>query len=117
MNEIVKNKIKTIQEPYLLDGYPRTIFQAEFLEKFAAIGLVIYLEVSDETIINRILERGKTSNRADDQSIEIINKRILHFKEETFPLIDFYKNKGILSIIDGEKEIKEVFETLNFILT
>ena len=52
MNEIVKNKIKTIQEPYLLDGYPRTIFQAEFLEKFAAIGLVIYLEVSDETIIN-----------------------------------------------------------------
>jgi len=92
------------------------VVQGEFLDTIADIGLVIYLEVSDDTIRERILERGKTSGREDDQSIDIIDRRIIQFKKETKPLIDFYGDKKILSTIDGEESIKEVFIRVENIL-
>jgi len=111
INEIVENKLKNITEPYLLDGYPRTIQQGEFLDKISGNSeyVVIYIEVCDETIIKRILERGKTSMRADDQSLEIIQRRISSFKSETQPLFDFYTNKSMLVSINGENDMDTVF--------
>ena len=90
--------------------------QGEFLDTIADIGLVIYLEVSDDTIRERILERGKTSGREDDQSIDIIDRRIYQFKTETKPLIDFYGDKKILATIDGEESIKDVFNRVENII-
>lgn len=109
VNEIVKAKLETIKQPFILDGYPRTIPQAEFLDLLTEIKLVVYLSVSDEVIIKRILERGKTSNREDDMSIQVISKRIEQFKSETEPLKDYYSNKNILAHIHGELSIDEVF--------
>jgi adenylate kinase len=118
VNQIIKNKIQDF-EPMgrvIFDGFPRTVIQGEFLDTIADIGLVIYLEVSDNTIRERILERGKTSGREDDQSIDIINRRILQFKTETKPLIEFYDNKKILATIDGEESINEVFHRVENII-
>lgn len=109
VNQIVSNKIKKIEDPFILDGYPRTIPQAKFLDKISDVNLVIFLDVSDNTLIERIKERGKTSGREDDQKIEIIERRLKQFKIETEPLIDFYKSQDKLVTIDGEKSIEEVF--------
>jgi adenylate kinase len=117
MNEIVENKLKTIVEPYLLDGYPRTIKQGEFLEKITGNSyVVIYIDVCDETITNRILERGKTSMRADDQSLEIIHRRLASFKSDTQPLFDFYNNKNMLLSINGENNMDSVFSDFRKII-
>ncbi len=116
VNQIVENKLKNFDGQFILDGFPRTVIQGEFLDTIAHIGLVIYLEVSDNTIRERILERGKKSGREDDQSIDIIDRRILQYKTETKPLIDFYGDKKILATIDGEKSIKEVFNRVENIL-
>jgi adenylate kinase len=109
ISELVDRELNRVRHAYVLDGFPRTINQGEFLEKKDAPGLVIYLDVTDDTIRKRILERGKTSGRDDDQELSIINKRIRQFKSDTEPLVDFYKKRKTLAIIDGESEIEEVF--------
>lgn len=109
INEIVKSKLKSSEPPYLFDGYPRTIPQAEFLKEYAKIDLVIYLEISDEVVINRILERGKTSGRDDDRNISIINKRLEAFKAETQPLFDYYSDEDILYTVNAEQTMDEVY--------
>jgi len=116
INQIIEKEIPKTKEPFILDGFPRTVPQGEFLDKITDVGLVIYLEVTDDTIQDRILERGKTSGREDDQSVDIIQRRIKQFKGETFPLIDFYKAKKVLTYVDGEGSIDEVFEMVENIL-
>lgn len=116
VNQIVQNKLKNFEGQFILDGFPRTVPQGEFLDTIADVGLVIYLEVSDNTIRERILERGKTSGREDDQNVDIINRRILQYKLETKPLIDFYSSKKILATIDGEESINEVFHRVENII-
>lgn len=118
VNQIIKNKLENYlpNSRIIFDGFPRTVVQGEFLDTIADIGLVIYLEVSDDTIRERILERGKTSGREDDQSIDIINRRILQYKTETKPLIYFYGSKKILATIDGEESINEVFNRVENII-
>jgi len=116
INHIIQKEIPKTTEPFILDGFPRTVPQGEFLDKITDVGLVIYLEVTDKTIQERILERGKTSGREDDLSVDIIQRRIKQFKEETFPLINFYKAKKVLTYVDGEASIEEVFEMVENIL-
>ena len=116
VNQIIKNKVEGLTGQLILDGFPRTVVQGEFLDKISDIGLVIYLEVSDNTIRERIIERGKTSGREDDQSVDIINRRILQYKLETKPLVDFYGSKKILATIDGEESINEVFNRVENII-
>jgi adenylate kinase len=118
VNEIIKNKLEKYlpNSRIIFDGFPRTVVQGEFLDTIADIELVIYLEVSDDTIRERIIERGKTSGREDDQSIDIINRRILQYKTETKPLIDFYDSKKIIATIDGEESINEVFHRVENII-
>jgi adenylate kinase len=116
VNQIVENKLKNFEGQFILDGFPRTVPQGEFLDTIVDVGLVIYLEVSDNTIRERILERGKTSGREDDQNVITINRRILQYNLETKPLIEFYGDKKILATIDGEESIKEVFNRVENIL-
>jgi adenylate kinase len=116
VNQIVENKLKNFEGQFILDGFPRTLPQGEFLDKIADIGLVIFLDVSDNTIRDRIIERGKTSGREDDQNVDIINRRIVQYKAETQPLVEFYKSKKILAQIDGENSIQEVFNIVQNII-
>ena len=108
-NRVVENKLNNAKGPYLFDGYPRTKAQAEFLEEKLKIDLVVYLEVTDDVVIERIVKRGETSGRDDDKDINVINKRLIEFKKETLPLFDFYSERGVLYTINAENTIDEVF--------
>ena len=108
-NRVVENKLNNAKGPYLFDGYPRTKAQAEFLEEKLKIDLVVYLEVTDDVVIERIVKRGETSGRDDDKDINVINKRLIEFKKETQPLFDFYSERGVLYTINAENTIDEVF--------
>lgn len=91
---------------YILDGFPRTVGQAEaFKEK---IDKVIYLKVSDEEALRRLMGQG---DRPDNTS-EAIQKRIELFHTLTEPVIDYYRKKGILVEVDGEKSIEEVYKEI-----
>lgn len=95
---------------YVLDGFPRTIAQAEALEKKLpsdASVTVLNLVVSDDTIIKRALGRKRS-----DDTPEIIKERLKNYYAQTAPLIEFYRKKGLLKNIDGEKPPEVVFEEL-----
>ena len=115
--DIIEKKLSEIDGPVIIDGTPRTIPQGEFLEKITDVGLVIFINASDETVKERIKQRGKTSGREDDQDPAVAEKRLNQYKNETEPLVEFYKNKGKLVTIDGEvgKEgvLKEVENVLS----
>lgn len=99
---------------YILDGFPRTVPQAE---KFAnGINAVIYLKVTDKEALWRLAGRDEEGVR-EDNTLKAIMKRIDLFHTKTKPVIDFYRQKGILVEIDGEKNIEdishEIFEHIN----
>lgn len=88
---------------YILDGFPRTIVQAEaFKEK---IDKVVYLNIPDKEALWRLA--GREDNR-EDETLKAIKKRIESFHTFTEPVIDFYRKKGLLLEIDGEKSIEEI---------
>lgn len=102
----------------ICDGFPRTTAQAEALDKLLEIketqvaGLV-ELVVGDEELTSRLLERGKTSGRSDDQDIETIQKRIQVYKNDTAPVADHYRTKGKYVAVEGEGSIDEIFDRLS----
>ena len=98
----------------ILDGFPRTIPQAEGLSKIfeslnQAIDGIINIEVDKNVLINRLVERAKKSGRADDTEEVIINRQNVYLKL-TAPLIEFYKEN--LISIDGDGSIEEVTERI-----
>lgn len=98
------------QKGYILDGVPRTIAQAEALQKKMpknASMVVLNLVVSDDTIVQRALARKR-----QDDTPEVIKERLNAYYTQTAPLIDYYKKKGVLIDIDGEKSPDEVFDSL-----
>jgi adenylate kinase len=127
---------------FILDGFPRTIPQAEALEslmKDMAIKLdkVISLEVPDEEIIERITGRrvSKTTGKIyhikynppvdekeedlvirKDDNKETVVKRLKAYHEQTAPLVDFYKEKGVFAGVDGTKDIEEITKSIEVIL-
>ncbi|MGN0034090.1 MAG: adenylate kinase [Candidatus Limimorpha sp.] len=101
---------------FLFDGFPRTVRQAEMLdeimEKFSLkVDAVISLEVPEEILIERMLERGKTSGRADD-NIDSIKHRFVEYNEKTRPVLDYYKQRSCLHNICGVGKIEEIFKLI-----
>lgn len=97
----------------IFDGFPRTIAQAEALNEMLAargekVSVVIGLEVDDEELINRIIMRGQTSGRADD-NIETAKKRLDTYYSQTLPLKDFYVNEGKYAKINGVGSIDGIY--------
>ena len=102
---------------YIFDGFPRTIPQAEALnvllgEDNQSISALIALDVDDEEIVTRLLERGKTSGRADDTDESIIRNRIAVYKKETSPVYDYYNETGHSMKIKGIGSIDDIFGRL-----
>ncbi len=100
-------------EGVIFDGFPRTIVQAEKLDKLleknkTAVDMVLSIEVTEDEIFKRLVGRGQDSGRSDDKD-EIIKQRILVYKEQTFPLIDYYKNQGKFVSVSGMFPVDEVF--------
>ena len=101
---------------FLFDGYPRTVRQAEILDEMLErydmpLTGVLSLEVPEELLIERMLERGKTSGRADD-NIDSIKHRFVEYNEKTQPVMGFYEAKGQLYHVNGVGEIPQIFENL-----
>jgi adenylate kinase len=102
---------------FLFDGFPRTTAQAEALDKLldfnkTSIGAVLFLQVPEEELINRMINRAKTSGRSDDADENVQKKRQNVYKEETFPVADYYKIAKKLVHVHGMGEIDKIFESL-----
>ena len=101
----------------IFDGFPRTIEQAQALDKILAergekVSYVIGLEVDDEELIKRIVERGKTSGRSDDNA-ETAKKRLETYYAQTMPLKDFYVSQGKYVKIQGVGGIDEIYAKIS----
>lgn len=103
---------------FLFDGFPRTTAQAEALDRLLAlkktsISKVIALEVTEEELVNRLLKRGETSGRSDDNDEAVIRKRFSVYKNETEPVAEHYKKLGKFVSIKGEGTIDDIFNALS----
>ena len=101
---------------FLFDGFPRTVAQAEGLdamlgERGSGINLVLALEVSSEELVHRLVNRGKTSGRSDDNE-EVIRARILEYENKTAAVADHYSKMGKVEYVKGEGSIEEIFDEL-----
>ncbi|WAX55329.1 adenylate kinase [Jatrophihabitans cynanchi] len=101
---------------YLLDGFPRSVEQAREARALAErVGAspdaVLYLDVPREELIRRILHRAEIEGRADDNPQTVAN-RLQVFNDATAPLIDYYRGRGILHVIDADKDADEVTEAI-----
>jgi len=116
---MLKNKVNANPDVsgYIFDGFPRTIAQAKALDTFLAektddITALIALDVDDEEIVSRLLNRGKTSGRADDNDEGIIRNRIEVYNKETSPVFDFYDASDKAFKVEGEGGIEEIYARL-----
>ncbi|WP_107670436.1 adenylate kinase [Cyanothece sp. BG0011] len=105
------------QQGWILDGFPRNLPQAEFLDqllhKFNKFSQqAINLDVPDEVIIDRLLLRG----RKDDNE-QTIRRRLEVYREKTQPVLDYYRQHDRLSCIDGNRQLEEVTTTLKEVVT
>ena len=102
---------------FLFDGFPRTPAQAQALDKLLAlkkteIGLVLALEVSEEELVKRLLNRGKTSGRSDDVNEAVIHQRFLVYNNETAPIAEHYKKLKRFQSIKGEGSVEGIFDSV-----
>lgn len=102
---------------FLFDGFPRTAAQAEALDKLlnlrkTEIATVLALEVSEEELVQRLLNRGKTSGRSDDTNEEVIRKRFSVYKNETTPVADHYKKAKKFQSVKGEGSVEKIFGSI-----
>jgi len=139
---LMKEKIDSLEGGYILDGFPRTLEQAEVLESITGIDAAINLDVDDEELVDRLTKRrscpdcnavfhliykppaeegvcdrcgGELYQRSDD-SEETVRNRLKVYRESTFPLIEFYEKRGVLRNIDGKGDIGEIFEAIKALL-
>jgi adenylate kinase len=136
--ELVKERLveKDAQNGYILDGFPRTIPQAEALEKFSSVDKVINFDIPDSLVVERlggrrvcrkcghnfhmVFDKPKTENLCDycggevytrdDDKAEAIQKRLEVYRAQTEPLIDFYRSKGLLVDVDARPKVDQVVE-------
>jgi len=98
---------------FLFDGFPRTVAQAQALDKLMSlkktdIAIVLALDVTESELINRLLNRGKTSGRSDDSDETVIKKRFSVYINETSPVADYYKKAKKFKAIQGEGSVDEI---------
>lgn len=103
-----------VSDGFLLDGFPRTVAQAEALDKAlaahgTAIDAVLRLLVDDEELVSRLLQRAQEQGRSDDTR-EVVETRLHVYRNETEPLVDRYRQQGVLHEIDGQGSVDEVRE-------
>lgn len=105
---------------FLFDGFPRTTIQAYILEGLmmklgASLTCLINLDVPEEVSVERLLARGKTSGRSDDNET-VIRNRLKEYHEKTRPVLDFFKSRGVVFDVDATKPIEEVQEQVDAVV-
>lgn len=107
---------------FILDGFPRTVAQAEALDKMLTdkrrqLDHVVCIEVDEQALFARIEKRAaETGGARSDDNAETLKKRLGVYHEQTAPIIPHYRNKGLLKTVDGMQEIDQVSESLYTIL-
>ncbi len=119
---IIEGKISSgaLDGGFILDGFPRTIPQARSLNDMFAkndisLDKAILLDVSDETIIQRIRGRAEQEGRADDTE-DVVRNRLEVYRKQTAPIVDFYQKESVLTEVDGEKTPEQVFANIMEVL-
>lgn len=102
---------------FIFDGFPRNIAQCESLDELLKgngeqVSKLLLLDVPDDELITRLLNRGKTSGRADDLDPEIIQNRLEVYKQTTYPVFDFYRKSGVAVKIWGVGSMDMIFHRL-----
>jgi len=142
-DDIVNKLIeKNLKKNNIFDGYPRTLAQAEALDKLVKVDSIILFEMSEEQIVKRLSGRRtcphcqavyhtitlkpKKENTCDkcgsqltqrkDDSPDVVTHRFREFNEKTAPLIEFYKKRKILHTIDGGKDVETVYQNIKKVL-
>ena len=113
-NEVLANKSAN---GFIFDGFPRTHNQAESLDSFLEsinqkINATIALEVDEDELITRLLDRGKITNRSDDQDIEKIKNRFNEYNNKTSILIDFYQKQSKFYSVNGHGSVDDITSRL-----
>ncbi|MDE6527700.1 MAG: adenylate kinase [Muribaculaceae bacterium] len=116
LEEILDNEPKA-KDGVLLDGFPRTVPQADALNRFFSrrgktLHHVIGLEVPEDELIERMIKRGQQTGRADD-NIDTIKNRLKVYHESTTPLRDYYINEGKYRAINGHGSVDEIFAEIS----
>ncbi|MGB7440532.1 MAG: adenylate kinase [Coleofasciculaceae cyanobacterium] len=122
LQDLVRDRLNQsdAKDGWILDGFPRNVGQASFLEgllkelnqkNYSAINL----EVPDQVLMARLLERGSREGRRDDNE-ETIRRRLEVYRQETEPLISFYEARSTLKSIDGNLPLPEVAESLQQVM-
>lgn len=102
---------------FLFDGFPRTAVQADALDellekKNSCIDVMIALEVGEEELVKRLVKRGETSGRSDDNNEMVIRARLAEYRSKTAAVADHYKKVNRAIVVKGEGDIDDVFERL-----
>ncbi len=122
-DELVQNMVEDFimanrhEKGFIFDGFPRTVSQAEWLRAMlkkvdTKINIMLNLVVEEDELKKRLLERGKSSNRVDDQNEEIIKNRIRVYHQKTKPVKDFFEQLGKYQPVEGIGSLDEVFERI-----
>ena len=135
---LIEEKIVSINEGFVLDGFPRTVQQADALSKFVEIDHVVNLDVDDEELVSRLTKRrscpdcnvvfhllykppmkdgicdkcGAALYQRSDDTEETVRARLKVYRENTFPLIEYYGKKDLLVNIDGSGNINQIYEAI-----
>ncbi|WP_018143435.1 adenylate kinase [Alloscardovia criceti] len=117
-NSIVKDRLAQddAQNGWILDGYPRNASQVEALDKMleelgTPLDAVVALDADHDVLMERMMKRAEIEGRADDTP-EVIAKRLDVYAQETAPLLDIYKQRGILVAINGVGDIDEIHKNI-----
>jgi adenylate kinase len=102
---------------FLFDGFPRTVAQSQALDSLLAeigaqIDAFLALQVSEEELVSRLLNRGKTSGRSDDTNEDVIRARIHEYEKKTSPVAGYYAQFGKVVNVPGEGDIDQIFDSL-----
>ncbi len=135
---LIREKVSGLNGGFLLDGFPRNLEQARMLDEIADINLAVNLDVDEQIIVDRIVNRrsckqcnevyhliakptrmegvcdkcgGELYQRTDDTEA-VVRERLRVYKERTLPLAEFYSQRGILVDVDGQGEIDDVYDRI-----
>ena len=105
---------------FVLDGFPRTLKQAQELDQMLAghgeaVTLVLALEVNEEELVKRLLNRAREQGRKDDTE-EVIKNRLVQYHHHTKPLIDYYVDKKLYKEVYGVGSVEEIFDQLSSVI-
>ena len=119
LKDSVENNPKA--KGFIFDGFPRTTKQAKALddflnEKSMHISATLALEADDDVLVDRLINRGKTSGRTDDQDEEKIRNRFEEYNNKTAPLRDFYSAQGKFHSVNGIGSIEEIAQRLTLLI-